>query len=96
MKNLEGEADQVTVSCCSSQRMRCRDRGALTMYWHRASRVGWSRMRVPRSMEKPECCQARILRAKMRIRGGEAGTLQTTRIGEAIHRAILQRGVVRV
>jgi hypothetical protein len=26
---LPWEADQVTVSCCSSQRMRCRDSGAL-------------------------------------------------------------------
>jgi hypothetical protein len=34
------------------------------MYWHNASRVGWSRMRVPLSMENPECCQARILLAK--------------------------------
>ena len=34
------------------------------MYWHRASRVGWSRMRVSLSIENPECCQLRILRAK--------------------------------
>lgn len=32
LKYPEGEEDQVTVSCCSSQRMRCRESGARTMY----------------------------------------------------------------
>ena len=44
LRNPEGEADQVavqlpalgTVSCCSSQRMRCRERGSRTRYWHSA------------------------------------------------------------
>jgi len=63
LRNPEGEEDQVTVSCCSSQRIRCREIGARTMYRHNASRVGWSSMRVPLSIENPECCQPRILRA---------------------------------
>jgi hypothetical protein len=54
----------VTVSCCSSQRMRWRESGARTRYWQRSSRVGWSRMRVSLSIEKPECSQLRIFRAK--------------------------------
>ena len=49
LKYPEGDEDQVTVSCCSYQRMRCREIGARTMYWHNASCVGWSRMLVPLS-----------------------------------------------
>jgi hypothetical protein len=51
-------------SCCSSRRMRCREGGTRTRYWHSASRVGWAWMRFPRSMEIPECSQPRSPRAK--------------------------------
>ncbi len=45
LKYPEGEEDYVTVSCCSSQRMRCRESGARRIYWHRASLA-------PRGMKK--------------------------------------------
>jgi len=50
LKYPEGEDFQVMVSCCSSQRIFCRESGARTMYWHRASRESWSQMRVPLSI----------------------------------------------
>ncbi len=59
LNNFEGEEDQVTVACCSSQQIRCKESGSRMMYWHNASRVGWSRTRVPLSIESPERSQPR-------------------------------------
>jgi hypothetical protein len=47
VKYPEGEEDQVTVSCCSSQWIRRRESGARTMYWHKCG-IRWCCFLAPR------------------------------------------------